>query len=258
MITKDNFISARFIDNERANIEVLIRNDTQVNPLIIPHNIDHKEFQNLMELTTIDEIHEQTANFIRETRKAFKEKVLEIAKEEGGQILCGGERIYLDGELSPSLVMLEGNTYQFDISDASNVGHPFRFETQFGGDLNPGDAPGVTGVRVGNPGTAGAFYYVVVKGSSTATTVNYDCEVHNNMGAGVTIQSGTTVHEGTGGTADVTVSGGAVTAVVFTTADDYATGDRYPNASHRIVGYAFSLSSCVGASTRHVPTYFLD
>ena len=45
------------------------------------------------------------------------------------------------------------------------------------------------------------------------------------MGAGITIQSGTTVHEGTGGTADVTVSGGAVTAVVFTTADDYATGD---------------------------------
>lgn len=83
MITKDNFISARFIDNERANIEVLIKNDTQVNPLIIPHNIDHKEFQNLMELTTIDEIHEQTANFIRETRKAFKEKVLEIAKNEG-------------------------------------------------------------------------------------------------------------------------------------------------------------------------------
>jgi len=131
----------------------------------------------------------------------------------------------IDGNTQPALTLDTGNTYKFDISDASNVGHPFRFETQFGGDLNPGDAPGVTGVRVGNPGTAGAFYYVVVKGSSTATTVNYDCEVHNNMGAGVTIQSGTTVHEGTGGTADVTVSGGAVTAVVFTTADDYATGD---------------------------------
>lgn len=131
----------------------------------------------------------------------------------------------IDGNTQPTITLDTGNTYKFDISDSSNVGHPFRFETQFGGDLNPGDSPGVTGVRVGTPGTAGAFYYVVVKGSSTATNLSYDCEVHNNMGAGITIQSGTTVHEGTGGTADVTVSGGAVTAVVFTTADDYATGD---------------------------------
>jgi len=131
----------------------------------------------------------------------------------------------IDGNTQPALTLDTGNTYRFDISDASNVGHPFRFETQFGGDLNPGDSPGVTGVRVGTPGSAGAFYYVVVKGSSTTATVNYDCEVHNNMGASVTIQSGTTVHEGTGGTAEVTVSGGAVSSVVFTDADDYATGD---------------------------------
>ena len=137
----------------------------------------------------------------------------------------GPYQYVIDGNSQPSLTLDTGNTYKFDVSDASNNGHPFRFETQFGGDLNPGDAPGVTGVRVGTPGTAGAFYEVVVKGSSTSTSVLYDCETHNNMGGSVTIQSGTTVHEGTGGTADVTVSGGAVTAVVFTTADDYATGD---------------------------------
>ena len=54
----------------------------------------------------------------------------------------------IDGNTQPTLTLDTGNTYKFDISDASNVGHPFRFETQFGGDLNPGDAPGVTGVRV--------------------------------------------------------------------------------------------------------------
>ena len=131
----------------------------------------------------------------------------------------------IDGNTQPTLTLDTGNTYRFDISDASNVGHPFRFETEFGGDLNEADSPGVSGVRVGTPGSAGAFYYVVVKGSSTTTSVTYDCEVHNSMGGSITIQSGTTVHEGTGGTADVTVSGGAVTAVVFTTANDYATGD---------------------------------
>tara|TARA_Y100000034_G_scaffold127373_1_gene180069 strand:- start:1076 stop:1594 length:519 start_codon:yes stop_codon:yes gene_type:complete len=85
MIDKKNFITARYIDNERKNIEVLLRSDDDktINPHIIEHDPDHPIFQELLKVTSIEEIHDTTTNFIRESRKTFKKVVLEIAKEDG-------------------------------------------------------------------------------------------------------------------------------------------------------------------------------
>jgi hypothetical protein len=83
MITKDNFIEARYIDSERINIEVLLKDGKKAIPHIIEHNPDHPTFQELMKVTSIEDIHDTTTNFIKESRKSFKKMVLNIAKADG-------------------------------------------------------------------------------------------------------------------------------------------------------------------------------
>ena len=83
MITKDNFIEARYIDSERINIEVLLKDGKKTIPHIIEHNPDHPTFQELMKVTSIEDIHDTTTNFIKESRKSFKKMVLNIAKADG-------------------------------------------------------------------------------------------------------------------------------------------------------------------------------
>ncbi len=62
MITKDNLISAYFIDNERKNIEVLIKSEdsTQAIPIIIPFNEKNNMFKMLMDIVSLDDLHEVT------------------------------------------------------------------------------------------------------------------------------------------------------------------------------------------------------
>ena len=64
MITTDNFITAHFIDNERKNIEVLLKSDdgTAVNPHILEENTYTKK---------------------QEERKVFVSQVKRIAQKEG-------------------------------------------------------------------------------------------------------------------------------------------------------------------------------
>ena len=49
MITKENYITAHFIDNDRKNIEVLLRDDKieKVIPFIIEYNPEHPNCQDL-------------------------------------------------------------------------------------------------------------------------------------------------------------------------------------------------------------------
>ena len=83
MITKDNFIDAKYIDNERVNIEVLLKDGEKVIPHIIEHKPGHPSFEALMKLTSIEEIHDNTAAYIKDTRKSFKNMVYTIAKADG-------------------------------------------------------------------------------------------------------------------------------------------------------------------------------
>ena len=85
MITKDNLISAYFIDNDRKNIEALTKSEdgTKIVPIILPFDEKNDMYKMLMNIITLDDIHEVTYEKKKEERKIFEGKVKEIANNEG-------------------------------------------------------------------------------------------------------------------------------------------------------------------------------
>ena len=85
MITKENLISAYFIDNERQNIEVLTRSEdgTQVVPTIIPFDENNVLFKELTSIITVDKLHEDTYNKKKQEKKDFEAMAMRIAKKTG-------------------------------------------------------------------------------------------------------------------------------------------------------------------------------
>src|SRR5210317_16530 len=85
MFNKDNFIEASFIDNDRKNIEVLTKSNDDKNliPTIIPYDENNHMYKELMELITIDKLHEDTHNKKKEEGRLFEEQVMRIAKDSG-------------------------------------------------------------------------------------------------------------------------------------------------------------------------------
>ena len=103
-------------------------------------------------------------------------------------------KFYINGTVSPTLQLEEGNIYIFDQSDASNGGHPFRFSITPNGTHATaiGGAAGVeytTGVStVGTPGVSATAYNQIIVGNTTTTAdqtvppLFYYCSVHSGMG----------------------------------------------------------------------------
>jgi len=102
MITKENLISAYFIDNERQNIEVLTRSDdgTKVVPTIIPFEKNNVLFKELTSIITVDKLHEDTYQKKKTEKKDFEDMVMRIAKKRG---LVFDER-KLDTKFYPVLI----------------------------------------------------------------------------------------------------------------------------------------------------------
>ena len=85
-INKDNFRSARFTDNERTIIEIMLADRENVNvysPYVIELDPNHPDYKQLMKVTNLPEIHDYTDKWCTEQRKRFKEEILDIAKREG-------------------------------------------------------------------------------------------------------------------------------------------------------------------------------
>ena len=82
---EENFITAHFIDNERKNIEVLLKSDdgTKVNPYILEYDVDNPNCQELLKLCSLDQLHENTYSKKQEERKAYISQVKKIAQKEG-------------------------------------------------------------------------------------------------------------------------------------------------------------------------------
>ena len=89
-------------------------------------------------------------------------------------------KFMIDGVDKPALTLYKGWTYTFDLSDASNASHPFRFSS--------GGSAYTTGVTVtGTQGQAGAKIQLVVP-ESQPTSFIYYCTAHSGMGNSITVK----------------------------------------------------------------------
>jgi len=91
-----------------------------------------------------------------------------------------GNKFYVDGSVSPTLNLTEGQIYRFDQSDSTNSTHPLRFSTTANG-THAGGSEYTTGVTTaGTPGSSGAYTQIEV--ASGAPTLYYYCTNHSGMG----------------------------------------------------------------------------
>ena len=85
MISEANYITAHFIDNERKNIEVILKDDdeTKVYPYILEYNPDNPICKELLKVCSLDELHENTWEKKKVERKDFESMVKRVAQKDG-------------------------------------------------------------------------------------------------------------------------------------------------------------------------------
>tara|TARA_Y100000590_G_scaffold257861_1_gene289549 strand:+ start:320 stop:790 length:471 start_codon:yes stop_codon:yes gene_type:complete len=81
MITKDNFLSASFIDNERKNIEILLKDGDKVKSHIVEYDMKYPVCQELLKIISLDDLHEFTYNKKKKEKEDFDQMVIRIAKK---------------------------------------------------------------------------------------------------------------------------------------------------------------------------------
>jgi hypothetical protein len=111
----------------------------------------------------------------------------------------GGNRYHIDGVDRASLTFYRGNTYVFDLSDASNNGHPLVF------------SPTTTGVvdnySTNLPGTTGSQVTFTVP-ANAPSSMTYLCQTHGSgMGSTITVSDRVWTQIGS----DITASFNAIT-----------------------------------------------
>jgi len=111
----------------------------------------------------------------------------------------GGNRYHIDGIDRASLTFYRGNTYVFDLSDASNNGHPLVF------------SPTTTGVvdnySTNLPGTTGSQVTFTVP-ANAPSSMSYLCQTHGSgMGSTITVSDRVWTQIGS----DITASFNAMT-----------------------------------------------
>ena len=95
-------------------------------------------------------------------------------------IADGNNRFYLDGVDRPTLTIVGGRLYRFDLSHFTNTGQEFRWSLTSDGH-HGGGSPYLDGVLVvGTAGSAGAFVQILA--TNTTQTLYYHCHAHGAMG----------------------------------------------------------------------------
>ena len=121
MITKDNYITASFIDNERKNIEVLLRDDKneKLIPHIIQYDTNHPSCQELLKIITLDDLHENTHTKVNEQKRDFEKMAMKVAKKMG--MVFDQEKVEVTPKFFPVIV-------QAIFEDEENEDHLFALK----------------------------------------------------------------------------------------------------------------------------------
>ena len=115
-------------------------------------------------------------------------------------VSSGGNKYVLNGVTTPTLQLVRGTTYVFDLSDSSVSGHPLAFKSG-----NNSYTDGVT--SNGTPGQSGASVTFSVPSNAPSIGLRYYCTVHGNSMGNTITTSGTPVSLTAQGKANHTTTG---------------------------------------------------
>ena len=91
-----------------------------------------------------------------------------------------GNKYFIDGVQQPTLELVEGATFRFDVSDSSMGAHPVKFSTTSNGTHSGGSEYTTNVTTSGTTGQSGA--YVQIEVADSAPTLYYYCQYHSGMG----------------------------------------------------------------------------
>ena len=93
----------------------------------------------------------------------------------------GSMKFAIDGAQQPTIQLISGQTYNFDVSEASHDGHPFRFSTTSNGTHGGGEEYTINVNQTGN--------IITFTAPAESQTLYYYCAAHSGMGGSITISS---------------------------------------------------------------------
>jgi len=118
-----------------------------------------------------------------------------------------GQNVFvIDGVNNPTLALVRGNTYVFDLSDSSNSGHPLAFKDGSGNAYTSG----VT--SSGTAGSSGATVTFAVP-SDAPSSLRYYCTAHGNAMGNTITASSNNLSVVAGSISNVNNVGGSITNV---------------------------------------------
>jgi len=145
VVTNENLIEALFIDDERTLIDVVYRSeDNLIKSYTVDVDPDSIDFQQLLEITNLDEIEEFTAKAIEAEYQAiveFQKHILAKQSEEPGSDdrirLSMGQSIdffvnyksdkkVTESNITQEELLFNMKVYLFDIPEIENVDETFK------------------------------------------------------------------------------------------------------------------------------------
>lgn len=114
-ITKENLITARFIDSERKLIECLLKNNEQTISHILEFNVTGSEYKHLLTLVTLEQIHANTDLHLENQKKAFNNILNKIVEKKGVELNENFFKLINDFFINYNSETLSDKLYNFKV-----------------------------------------------------------------------------------------------------------------------------------------------
>ena len=115
-ITKENLITARFIDSERKLIECLLKNNEQTISHVLEFNVNGSEYKHLLTLVALEQIHANTDLHLETQKKTFNSILNKIVEKKGVELNENFFKLINDFFIDYDSEKLSNKLYDFKVN----------------------------------------------------------------------------------------------------------------------------------------------